>query len=249
MNYLKLQTLVNKLAGVEIINDRPNWIPLTVNGSYEFDTRKVYISLNSLWFGDTKLPEIYRWTVLFHELAHWTGNFDNLCRPVVCGDLVCKAEFCAEEILAETVASRAMEYLGLQTAESRAISERYVKAYRVMPIDESSLQTDIDRAFKFLKKLVLDPLKGVIQNETDENYHTITFGPLQPSCETELQNRKSESGNQKQKPNPETDGAFAEKWSKAGKGKKAGADYFKKFYGEPSFSKTAIRRVKNRIRV
>jgi len=103
----------------------------------------------------------YWFSALFHELTHATGTTRHLNRPGVAerhrADIL---EVCFEELVAESVARRIMDRLGLATEETRDKSAKYIESYAANMqylIDTDRLQSECDKA----ERLVLEWIDGI----------------------------------------------------------------------------------------
>lgn len=105
----------------------------------------------------------YWYSVLFHEMAHATGTRARLCRMGVAGLFSNAVIYAIEEVIAETVATRIMELMGLATDETREKSRKYIASYDSViskfgaHVDVIALDSDISKA----ETMVLNWLQGV----------------------------------------------------------------------------------------
>lgn len=105
----------------------------------------------------------YWYSVLFHELAHATGTRSRLCRMGVAGMFSNPVIYAIEEVIAETVATRIMERMGLATDETRERSKKYIKSYEDVInrhgaiIDVMQVDQDFDKA----ETMVMQWLDGI----------------------------------------------------------------------------------------
>lgn len=101
----------------------------------------------------------YWYSVLFHEMAHATGTMDRLYRPGICSKHVDAITYAYEEVIAESVARRIMERVGLATPETRECSMKYINRYASAIenfIDQKLLNLEVSAA----EALVMEWLQG-----------------------------------------------------------------------------------------
>lgn len=105
--------------------------------------------------------DAYWFSALFHELTHATGTADKLNRLGVADrDKASVIDVCFEELIAESVARRIMDRLGLATESTRVKSAKYLETYASPMqylIDTDKLQRECDAA----ERLVLEWIDGI----------------------------------------------------------------------------------------
>jgi len=120
---------LSEVSGVTITQDKPTAAlilgpkMLTAGGCYAtINPETEVIILNENANND------YWYSTIFHELAHATGSSKRFNRV---GVVACqtKTDYHLEEIIAESVAMRVMESMGLATDETRAKSNSYIQSY------------------------------------------------------------------------------------------------------------------------
>jgi len=109
---------------------------------------------------NTGANSVHWYSVLFHELAHATGTTNRLSRIGISGNILDAVIYSYEEIVAESVARRVMERLGLATPETREASAKYINHYSMRIetlINQDRLTKDIDAA----ETLLMTWLEGI----------------------------------------------------------------------------------------
>lgn len=152
-NQVEFLQRIRQVSGVAVVQDKGTAFALL--GPKMAGTEGVFVSKqkNPQFIVDVIVlncdaNDPYWYSTLFHELAHASGTADKLNRVGITGQ-VDALIYSFEELVAESVARRIMDRLGLSTDATRARSAKYLEQYSnnmAYLIDTDQLQRDVDAA-------------------------------------------------------------------------------------------------------
>lgn len=152
-------------SGISIVQDKD--MAKIALGHKHLSANGVFVSkeINPLFQRDviiinTNANTALWYSVLFHELAHASGTSTRLNRVGIVSQKDDSFEYSYEEILAESVARRLMNRLGLATSDSIERSYKYINHYSMKmetPVSSQKLALEIEAA----ENMVMEWLQGI----------------------------------------------------------------------------------------
>jgi len=131
------------------------------------------IIFNIMYFSG--IDSVKFWRVLFHELAHATGQHSRLSRASVnlaMRETRSERQCCIEELIAERTSQKAMTHFGLFHDDTTASSKEYISTYiekmdaMGMPLTEIEsyqIERDSDRALAYMLQNWFQSQNGALQ--------------------------------------------------------------------------------------